>query len=250
MSSAWRSISRHGCAGAADWRRSAQLEQPDGERRAGRRVAADLLEPKPDERVERRRERAQAWDAVVVGPQRVDVRTLREPHGRVAADGGVAMSGATIAPIGVEGQGASHSVPPSGRAGRRGGWRRRMSTRVSAAVIAAFAAWAGAWVFIGVRTAQEVQGLRELSDTMVDVGQAVRSSGQTIGTLTDLPFVGERLNEPSTRIVRAGESAIASGRASRESVANLSLLLGVSIAVIPIVPLAVLLFTSLARRRT
>ncbi len=124
-----------------------------------------------------------------------------------------------------------------------------MRARVSAVVVLAFVAWAAAWVFIGVRTAQEVQGLRELSDTMVDVGQAVRSSGAAIGTLTDLPLVGDRLQEPSSRIVRAGESAIASGRTSRTSVQNLSVLLGVSIAVIPIVPLAVLVGVLLRRRR-
>jgi hypothetical protein len=124
-----------------------------------------------------------------------------------------------------------------------------MRSRAAAVVALAFVAWAVAWVFIGVRTAQEVQGLRELSDTMVDVGLAVRSSGAAIGSLTDLPLVGDRLAEPSSRIVAAGESAIDSGRTSRASVQNLSVLLGVSIAVIPSVPLAVLVFVTLRGRR-
>lgn len=124
-----------------------------------------------------------------------------------------------------------------------------MSGRAITAAVCALVAWGGAWIFIGVRTAQEVQGLRELSDTVVDVGHAVRSSGETIGGLSGLPFVGGRLEEPSEQIVRAGESAVASGRASRESVHDLSILLGVSIAVIPIVPLAVLLFVVVRVRR-
>lgn len=125
-----------------------------------------------------------------------------------------------------------------------------MRARVVTAVVLAFVLWAATWVFIGVRTAQEVRGLRELSDTVVDVGHAVRSSGETIGSLDNLPFVGERLTEPSGEIVRAGKSAVASGRASRQSVHNLSILLGVSITVIPIVPLAVLLFVVLRLRRS
>jgi hypothetical protein len=123
-----------------------------------------------------------------------------------------------------------------------------MSGRAAAIAVLAFTMWAAVWVFIGLRTAQEVHGLAELSDTMVDVGDAVRSSGETIGSLGALPLVGDRLTEPSQRIVRAGESAISSGRASRESVHDLSVLLGVSIAIIPIVPLAVLLFVMLRPR--
>lgn len=124
-----------------------------------------------------------------------------------------------------------------------------MSARATTAAVLAFVVWASVWIFIGVRTADEVQGLRELSDTVVDVGHAVRSSGETIGGLAGLPLVGGRLEEPSQQIVRAGNSAVASGRASRESVQDLSVLLGVSIAIIPIVPLAVLLFVVLRIRR-
>jgi hypothetical protein len=108
--------------------------------------------------------------------------------------------------------------------------------------------WASAWVFIGVRTAEEVHGLQELSDTVVDVGAAVRSSGETIQSLSSLPVVGDRLEGSGERIVRAGDSAVASGRASRDSVRDLSVLLGISIAVIPTVPLVVL-FVLLPRRR-
>jgi len=124
-----------------------------------------------------------------------------------------------------------------------------MSTRATTAAVLAFVVWTSVWIFIGVRTTQEVRGLRELSDTVVDVGLAVRSSGETIGGLTGLPLVGGRLAQPSEQIVRAGNSAVASGRASRDSVHDLSILLGVSIAVIPIVPLAVLLFVVLRTRR-
>jgi hypothetical protein len=126
--------------------------------------------------------------------------------------------------------------------------------RTRTIAITAFALWAITWLFIGLRVANEVEGLRELSDTVVEVGAAVRSSGETLARLSDVPIVGQELEEPSARIVRAGESAVASGRASRESVRDLSVLLGISIAVIPSVPLAVLLVLRLpaagARRRT
>jgi hypothetical protein len=116
-----------------------------------------------------------------------------------------------------------------------------LTGRTTSLALAALLVWAGAWIFVGVRTAEEVHGLQELSDTMVDVGTAVRSSGETIETLSSLPVVGDRLQASAQRIVRAGDSAVASGRSSRESVRDLSVLLGVSIAVLPTVPLAVLL---------
>lgn len=85
--------------------------------------------------------------------------------------------------------------------------------------------------------AHEVRGLTDLADTVTKVGTAVEEAARTIESLDQLPIVGERLVEPNERIAEAGQSARESGRRSRESVENLSMLLGLSIALIPSLPL-------------
>ena len=101
-------------------------------------------------------------------------------------------------------------------------------------------AWTAAWVCIGLAVHHEVRGLADLSDTVTKVGGAVEESGRAIDSFGDVPLVGDRLAEPSERIGEAGRSAQESGRSSRESVENLSVLLGVSIALIPSLPLVFL----------
>jgi hypothetical protein len=118
------------------------------------------------------------------------------------------------------------------------------------AAVAGLVLWAGAWLYVGIRTANEVYGLQELSSTVVDVGAAVRASGETLRSLSSVPVVGDQLEEPAGRIVRAGDSAVASGRASRESVRDLAVLLGITISIVPTVPmLAVLLVLRRERLR-
>lgn len=112
--------------------------------------------------------------------------------------------------------------------------------RAALALDAVLIVWTLAWGVIGWAVAQEVRGLADLSDTVATVGRAVEESGRSIGEFDDVPFIGDRISEPSAEIEDAGRSAQASGRSSRESVENLSVLLGVSIALIPSVPLLAL----------
>ncbi len=97
--------------------------------------------------------------------------------------------------------------------------------------------WAVAWVAVGVQVAHEVDGLSRLSDTVATVGRAVDSSGQALESIAGIPLVGDRVRGPAARVREAGRSALASGRRSRESVHNLSPLLGFAVALIPTVPL-------------
>ena len=101
----------------------------------------------------------------------------------------------------------------------------------------AIVVWAVVWVFMGLRVADEVRGLSELSTTVIDVGVAVESAGVALGSLSDVPFAGDRLERPSADIRAAGRSAVVSGRSSRDSIRDLSTLLGIAVAVIPTAPL-------------
>lgn len=97
--------------------------------------------------------------------------------------------------------------------------------------------WTAAWIGLGVAVASEVEGLANLSDTVVRVGGAVIESGRALQSLESLPLVGERVRAPADEIQAAGARAIESGRSSRESVENLSTLLGLAIGLIPSLPL-------------
>jgi len=99
--------------------------------------------------------------------------------------------------------------------------------------------WIAAWIVMGVVIGNQVRDLRQLSDTVVQAGSAVTRTGQALRPLNGLPFVGSRIVRVERQIESAGVQAQSSGRASRQSIGNLSILLAVAIILIPTVPLAV-----------
>jgi hypothetical protein len=105
---------------------------------------------------------------------------------------------------------------------------------------AALVGWTIAWIILAVAVAREMEGLSRLSTTVVLAGRALEETGELLGSFDRVPFVGDQVGEVSDRIRDTGRSARRSARASRESVENLSVLLGVSIALIPTLPLGAL----------
>ncbi len=93
-----------------------------------------------------------------------------------------------------------------------------------------------AWILLAFAIAREVRGLGELSDTVDVAGVATEETGRAVRLLERLPFVGEDLDRVGVRAEEAGASARASGRSSRESIEDLSILLGLAIALLPILP--------------
>jgi hypothetical protein len=108
-------------------------------------------------------------------------------------------------------------------------------------------AWVVGWGVLAYQVAAEVRGLSDLSETVTETGVAVRESGQALDSLSGLPLVGDQVSEPAERIERAGQSAIESGRSTRDSIETLSVLLAIAIGGIPLV--AVLgIYTQLRRQ--
>ena len=100
--------------------------------------------------------------------------------------------------------------------------------------------WTALWIALAIVTAHEVLALRDLSDTVVKTGRAVDTAGRALQTVAGIPFVGGRVATLADLVRVAGESAVASGRASRDSATNLAILLGVAVGLIPTMPLLVL----------
>lgn len=112
-------------------------------------------------------------------------------------------------------------------------------------------AWSVVWILVGVWTRHEVLTLRQLSGTVVTSGRAVKQTGDALQGLGAIPFVGGDVARVGRQVSTAGVSAQRSGRQSRKAAQSLSNLLGVSIALVPSVPMLALFLVTvrLSRRR-
>lgn len=110
--------------------------------------------------------------------------------------------------------------------------------------------WTAGWIVMGFWTAREVRTLRQLSNTVIQSGAAVQQTGGALQSLGSIPILGGEVGRIGRRVTAAGVNARRSGRASRAAVGNLATLLGVSIALVPTIPMLVLFLVTvrLARR--
>jgi hypothetical protein len=100
--------------------------------------------------------------------------------------------------------------------------------------------WVILWLAVGAWTAVEVRSLGQLSNTVVRSGDAVRETGDALQRLRELPIVGGKLGRVGTRVSTAGLNAEQSGRSSRVAVNRLAIIFGLAIALMPSIPLLVL----------
>jgi hypothetical protein len=101
-------------------------------------------------------------------------------------------------------------------------------------------AWVIAWVVLALVVGREVRGLEDLSRTTVTAGQAVDSAGAALEALGRLPLVGANVRQLAEQARAAGRSAVESGRSSRDSIHDLSILLALAVALVPTLPLLAL----------
>lgn len=104
---------------------------------------------------------------------------------------------------------------------------------------------------MGIWTRHEVQTLRQLSNTVIQSGGAVKQTGDALQGLRPIPFVGGDVARIGRQVSASGVNARRSGRSSRAAVDNLATLLGVAIALVPTVPMIALFVVTwhLARLR-
>jgi len=109
--------------------------------------------------------------------------------------------------------------------------------------------WTVLWIFMGIWTRREVQTLRQLSNTVIQSGAAVKETGDALQGLQSIPFVGGDVGRVGRRVSIAGVDARRSGRSSRSAVDSLATLLGVAIGVVPTVPMIALYVVTLRLAR-
>lgn len=102
--------------------------------------------------------------------------------------------------------------------------------------------WAALWIVIAVLVYRDVKSLAELSVPVVDAAVALEETAVGIGSINEIPFLGEVANLPEIerRVREAARSARSSAAESHESVERLAWLLGLSVALVPTLPLLAL----------
>lgn len=101
-------------------------------------------------------------------------------------------------------------------------------------------AWTVFWVLAGVLVWHEVRGLRPLADTVAVAGSSLQDTAQVLRSVSDVPFVGDRLKRVANDASRTAASARVSARKGRRSVDRLALILGIALPAVAIAPVGAL----------
>lgn len=109
--------------------------------------------------------------------------------------------------------------------------------------------WTVAWIIVGVVVAETVADLAELTGAFRSVGGAIGGVGETLGNV-NVPLLGAPLDRASGAISEAGREIVARGDSVRFEVERAAMLLGATVAAIPILTLALTYAPARAARAT
>lgn len=98
------------------------------------------------------------------------------------------------------------------------------------------ALWVALWLVVGVWTGVEVWQLSQLTRTVADSGRALDEAGMALQSLSSVPVVGGEAADLGTQVRANGSDIIISAAGAQGSFRRLAVLLGVTIAVVPTVP--------------
>jgi hypothetical protein len=107
--------------------------------------------------------------------------------------------------------------------------------------------WTLFWLLAGVLVWHEVRGLRPLADTVAVAGNSLDDTARVLRSVSNVPFVGDRLKRVANDASRTAASARVSAREGRRSVNRLALILGIAVPAVAILPLGAVY--GLQRRR-
>jgi hypothetical protein len=95
------------------------------------------------------------------------------------------------------------------------------------------AVWVVVWAVLGVLLWSDLGAQAQLSDDVIKVGAAVRSTGEALGVVGGLPLVGGRIGEFADRIQTMGAEVEASGQGSRSGIQRAAVIAGLGVGVLP-----------------
>ena len=98
---------------------------------------------------------------------------------------------------------------------------------------AGVALWVVVWVVLGVLLWSDIGAQAQLSDDVIKIGAAVKSTGEALGVVGGLPLVGERIGEFADRIQTMGAEVESSGQDSHSGIERAALIAGLGVGVLP-----------------
>lgn len=96
--------------------------------------------------------------------------------------------------------------------------------------------WVSLWVVLGVLTAYETRQLTSVADAAEASAVAADRAGEALQSFASLPVVGDDAGELGDGVREASDRVRIDAAESRVTVARLAVLLGISIALIPVTP--------------
>lgn len=99
--------------------------------------------------------------------------------------------------------------------------------------------WCALWLVVGVWVGYEVWQLSELAATVAESGRALGAAGSALQSLGNIPLVGDTTSELGQRVSNNGANIVQSSGAAEGSIRRLSVLLGLTVSLIPSVPVIV-----------
>lgn len=112
-----------------------------------------------------------------------------------------------------------------------------MSHRTSRTIDVMLVLWLLLWSAIGYTLGRTVNELSGLSDGVIGAGEGVSDAAGALGDFADVPLIGGGIDAIADRIDAIGQGTVQKGEASKDAIFNVSLLIGLVVALGPTVPL-------------
>ena len=112
-----------------------------------------------------------------------------------------------------------------------------MSHRTSRTIDVILVLWLLLWCAIGYTLGRTVNELSGLSDGVIGAGEGVSDAAGALGDFADVPLIGGGIDAIAERIDAIGQGTVQKGEASKDAIFNVSLLIGLVVALGPTVPL-------------
>ena len=109
-----------------------------------------------------------------------------------------------------------------------------MSHRTLRTIDVVLVCWLLLWCAIGYTVGHTVNGLSGLSDGVIGAGEGVSDAAGALTDLTDVPLIGGSVEAIADRIDALGQGTVQKAEASKDVIFNVSLLLGLLIALAPV----------------
>ena len=116
----------------------------------------------------------------------------------------------------------------------------RLPQRSVVAIDLLIVCWTVLWIVVGIAVGSFVERLGAVGDGLEDAGRAIGRAGEAVGELGDVPLVGEGFSTMAAEIRGVAQDTASRGRDIEEDVDRLALLVGLSLALAPTLPVLAL----------